>query len=174
MRVVPFDVPGHKRGRGNPELTKFLGERCISIDVNSMKPLDNLCHPTLAPFLAGTEASGLFEARLGREEFSDGEVHVFCGAYRESEFAEVLTYADHIVFNSPTQLKRFGAKAKADGKSIGLRINPQHSTQDGHDIYDPCAPGSRLGTTRERFVKYLLMFMDDFLKIEQQKTANPF
>lgn len=45
MRVVPFDVPGHKRGRGNPELTEFLGERCISIDVNSMKPLDNLCHP---------------------------------------------------------------------------------------------------------------------------------
>ena len=45
MRVVPFDVPGHNRGRGNPELTEFLGERCISIDVNSMKPLDNLCHP---------------------------------------------------------------------------------------------------------------------------------
>ncbi len=45
MRVVPFDVPGHKRGRGNPELTEFLGEKCVSIDVNSMKPLDNLCHP---------------------------------------------------------------------------------------------------------------------------------
>ena len=44
MRVVPFDVPGHKRGRGNPELTAFLGERCVSIDVNSMKPLDNLYH----------------------------------------------------------------------------------------------------------------------------------
>ncbi|HPU59013.1 MAG TPA: aminotransferase class I/II-fold pyridoxal phosphate-dependent enzyme, partial [Candidatus Avimonas sp.] len=46
MRVVPFDVPGHKRGRGNRELTEFLGERCMSVDVNSMKPLDNLCHPT--------------------------------------------------------------------------------------------------------------------------------
>ena len=45
MRVVPFDVPGHKRGRGNPELTRFLGEQCVSIDVNSMNPLDNLCHP---------------------------------------------------------------------------------------------------------------------------------
>ena len=44
-RVVPFDVPGHKRGRGNPELTAFLGERCVGVDVNSMKPLDNLCHP---------------------------------------------------------------------------------------------------------------------------------
>ena len=45
-RVVPFDVPGHKRGKGNPELTEFLGEKCVGIDVNSMKPLDNLCHPT--------------------------------------------------------------------------------------------------------------------------------
>ena len=45
MRIVPFDVPGHKRGKGNPELTKFLGEKCLTVDVNSMKPLDNLCHP---------------------------------------------------------------------------------------------------------------------------------
>ena len=45
MRVVPFDVPGHKRGRGNPELTAFLGQACVGVDVNSMKPLDNLCHP---------------------------------------------------------------------------------------------------------------------------------
>ena len=45
MRVVPFDVPGHKRGRGNPELAKLLGEKCVGMDVNSMKPLDNLCHP---------------------------------------------------------------------------------------------------------------------------------
>ena len=49
MRVVPFDVPGHKRGRGNLELTALLGEPCVSIDVNSMKPLDNLCHP-VTPF----------------------------------------------------------------------------------------------------------------------------
>ena len=45
QRVVPFDVPGHKRGRGNPELVRLLGEQCVSLDVNSMKPLDNLCHP---------------------------------------------------------------------------------------------------------------------------------
>ena len=45
QRIVPFDVPGHKQGRGNPELTEFLGERCLSVDVNSMKPLDNLGHP---------------------------------------------------------------------------------------------------------------------------------
>ena len=45
MRIVPFDVPGHKHGRGNPELAELLGQKCVSIDVNSMKPLDNLCHP---------------------------------------------------------------------------------------------------------------------------------
>ena len=45
QRVVPFDVPGHKRGRGNPELAELLGEKCVGLDVNSMKPLDNLCHP---------------------------------------------------------------------------------------------------------------------------------
>ncbi|MDD6643497.1 MAG: carboxynorspermidine decarboxylase [Firmicutes bacterium] len=108
-------------------------------------------YPLLSEYLAGTEASGLFEARLGAEEMPDKEVHVFCAAYREKDFAELLRYADHIVFNSPAQLKRFGARAKQAGKSIGLRINPECSTQEGHAIYDPCAPGSRLGVTRARW-----------------------
>ncbi len=106
-------------------------------------------YDALSPYLAGTEASGLYEARLGAEEMPDKEVHVFCAAYKDEEFDELLKYADHIVFNSPAQLKRFGVKAKQAGKSIGLRINPQCSTQEGHEIYDPCAPGSRLGTTRQ-------------------------
>ncbi len=97
-------------------------------------------YPRLAPFLAGTEASGLYEARLGKDKMPDGEVHVFCAAYREDEFEALLSYADHIVFNSPHQLKKFGRRAKAAGKSVGLRINPECSTQDGHAIYDPCAP----------------------------------
>ena len=63
MRVVPFDVPGHKRGRGNRELTDFLGERCMSVDVNSMKPLDNLCHPTSVIKEAEKLAAGAFGAR---------------------------------------------------------------------------------------------------------------
>lgn len=104
-------------------------------------------YPVLKLYLAGTEASGLYEARLGFEEMPDKECHVFCAAYREDEFEELLNYADHIVFNSPGQLEKFGARAKAAGKEIGLRINPECSTQDGHDLYDPCAPGSRLGTT---------------------------
>lgn len=108
-------------------------------------------YPLLSEYLAGTEASGLFEARLGAEEMPGKEVHAFCAAYREEEFAELLRYADHIVFNSPAQLKRFGARAKQAGKSVGLRINPECSTQEGHAIYDPCAPGSRLGVTRARW-----------------------
>ncbi len=104
-------------------------------------------YPVLSPYLAGTEASGLYEARLGAEEMPGKECHVFCAAYREEDFEELLLYADHIVFNSPAQLKKFGIRAKNAGKEIGLRINPECSTQEGHAIYDPCAPGSRLGTT---------------------------
>ncbi len=102
----------------------------------------------LSAYLAGTEASGLYEARLGKEEMPDQEVHVFCAAYRQDEFEELLEYADHIVFNSIHQLQKFGPTAREKGKSIGLRINPQCSTQEGHEIYDPCANGSRLGVTR--------------------------
>ena len=108
-------------------------------------------YPVLAPCLAGTEASGLYEARLGAEEMPGQEVHVFCAAYREDEFGELLKYAGHIVFNSPRQLAKFGALAKQEGKSVGLRINPECSTQEGHAIYDPCSPGSRMGTTRAQW-----------------------
>lgn len=107
-------------------------------------------YPVLEPFLAGTEASGLYEARLGAEHMSGKECHVFSAAYKEKDFVEILQYADHIVFNSPTQLAKYGPRAKAAGKQVGLRINPECSTQD-HAIYDPCAPGSRLGTTRAQW-----------------------
>lgn len=118
-------------------------------------------YPLIGEYLCGATASGLYEARLGAEEMVKPlqalgrrcENHIFSPAYREEDFDEILRYCDHIVFNSWKQAERFGARAKAAGRSIGLRINPECSTQEGHAIYDPCAPGSRLGVTRENFFK---------------------
>ena len=138
--------------RQNGEILKGVADRTGAKLLLAQKAFSNYdCYPALAPYLAGTEASGLFEARLGWETLPEKEVHVFCGAYRDDEFDELLRYADHVVFNSPAQLSRLGPRAKAAGKSLGLRINPECSTQEGHAIYDPCAPGSRLGTTREQW-----------------------
>ena len=138
--------------RRNGEILLGVQQRTGCKILLAQKAFSNFdLYPVLAPYLAGTEASGLYESRLGKEELPDKENHVFCAAYRDDEFAELLQYADHIVFNSPRQLARFGAAAKAAGKSLGLRINPECSTQEGHEIYDPCAPGSRLGTTRAQW-----------------------
>ena len=138
--------------RHNGEILRGVQQRTGAKILLAQKCFANFgTYPLLQEYLAGTEASGLFEARLGAEEMPTGECHVFCGAYREQDFAELLRYADHIVFNTPRQLAQFGQRAKAAGKSIGLRINPECSTQEGHAIYDPCAPGSRLGTTRSQW-----------------------
>ena len=102
-------------------------------------------------YLHGVTASSLDEARLGFEEFG-GEVHVFAPAYKESEFGELLPIADHIVFNSFSQWSRFKPQVQAAGKRIscGIRVNPEHS-EVRVSLYDPCAPFSRLGVTRENF-----------------------
>ncbi|MCM1564993.1 MAG: carboxynorspermidine decarboxylase [Dehalobacter sp.] len=104
-------------------------------------------YPLIAQYLCGTTASGLHEAKLGREEFGK-EVHIFSPAYREDEFDEILTVSDHIIFNSFSQWNKFGKRALAAGAECGLRINPECSTQKGHGMYDPCGPYSRLGVTR--------------------------
>lgn len=146
---TPCYVIDEKRLKENGEILKGVQERTGCKILLAQKAFSNYeLYPLLAEYLAGTEASGLYEARLGAEEMPDGECHVFCAAYRREEFEGLLQWADHIVFNSPNQLKKYGPGAKEAGKSIGLRINPECSTQEGHAIYDPCAPGSRLGTTR--------------------------
>ena len=110
----------------------------------------------LSEYLDGTEASGLYEARLCAEEMAAPfENHIYSPAFREEDFGEILKYSDHIVFNSSRQEEKFGERAKHAGKSIGLRVNPECSTQEGHAIYDPCAPGSRLGVTAQEFVTRL-------------------
>jgi carboxynorspermidine decarboxylase len=102
----------------------------------------------IAKYLAGTTASGIHEALLGREEFG-GEVHAYSPAFKDEEFARLLRVADHISFNSPTQWKRHKAAALASGRKIsfGLRVNPEHAEVDV-ELYNPCAAGSRLGTPR--------------------------
>lgn len=138
--------------RRNGEILLGVQQRTGCKILLAQKAFSNFdLYPMLSPYLAGTEASGLYESRLGREELPEKENHVFCAAYRADEFSELLNYADHIVFNSPRQLAKFGPAAKAAGKSVGLRINPECSTQEGHEIYDPCALGSRLGTTRAQW-----------------------
>lgn len=115
-------------------------------------------YPLISKYLSGTTASGLYEARLAREEFK-GENHVFCPAYLDGEFDEISKICDHIIFNSFNQLQKFSARVNK--ASVGLRINPQYSTQGG-GIYDPCASFSRLGVTKENFRPDLLNGVEGF------------
>ena len=115
-------------------------------------------YPMIGTFISGTTASGLYEARLGREEMGK-ENHVFAPAYKEADMKELVKICDHIVFNSFRQYEKYkelckqSAQIREDGKpvSVGIRVNPECSTQEGHEIYDPCGPGSRLGVTKAEF-----------------------
>ncbi len=108
-------------------------------------------YPLLARYLAGTTSSGLYEARLAHEEWPGGEIHVFSPAYREDELQELLSFADHLIFNTPSQWLRFRDQALAAQKtrpiSFGLRLNPEYS-EVKEAIYNPAGAGSRLGTTQ--------------------------
>jgi carboxynorspermidine decarboxylase len=117
-------------------------------------------YPLISRYLAGTAASGLYEARLGREEMG-GETHVFSPAYTDSEFDLILDVSDHVIFNSFGQLQKFGPRAGARGREYGIRINPECSTQE-HGIYDPCAAFSRLGVTEKEFREDLLEGVSGF------------
>ncbi|WP_439133409.1 carboxynorspermidine decarboxylase [Pseudomaricurvus sp.] len=115
--------------------------------------------PTIGQYLSGTCASGLHEAKLGREEFK-GEVHTFSAAFTEKDLPEILQLSDHVVFNSFNQWQRFQPlvqEAKTLRSTLqrsqlefGLRVNPLHS-EGATPIYDPCAPGSRLGIPKSAF-----------------------
>lgn len=111
-------------------------------------------YPLIGKYLSGTTASGLFEARLGYEEM-EKENHIFSTAYIETEFDEIVTLCDHIVFNSFNQWIQYKDQALAAGRECGIRINPECSTQN-HAIYDPCASGSRMGVTAREFRPELL------------------
>lgn len=107
-------------------------------------------YPLIGEYISGTACSGLYEAKLGFDEMGK-ENHVFSAAYREEEFDEIISCCGHIIFNSFAQLDKYRERVLAAGKNIGLRINPECSTQEGHEIYDPCSPKSRLGITNRNF-----------------------
>ena len=157
---TPYFVVDERRLLHNLEILKQVAEESGCKILLAQKAFSMFSvYPLLRKYLCGTTASGLYEARLGKEEFG-GETHVFSPAYRAEEFDELLQYVDDLVFNSPAQVRKYGIRAKNAGKSIGLRVNPECSTQEGHAIYDPCAPGSRLGTTLEAFEEELVPLLD--------------
>jgi carboxynorspermidine decarboxylase len=119
--------------------------------------------PLLRQYLSGTCVSGLHEARLGREEFSGkefgGEVHCYSAAYKESDLVEIFKIADHVLFNSFSQWSRFKALALVAQKNrpelqFGIRINPEYSEGEV-ELYDPCAPCSRMGVPVAQFEQAL-------------------
>ena len=133
----------------NLEILKTVQDRTDCKILLAQKAFSNFnFYPLIGKYLAGTTASGINEAMLCHNYMPYAENHIFAPAFTEKDMAEIVKICDHIVFNSPSQLLRFGRMAKEVGKSVGLRINPECSTQEGHEIYDPCAPGSRMGTTR--------------------------
>ena len=117
MRVVPFDVPGHKHGKGNPELMEFLGEQCVSIDVNSMKPLDNLCHPV----------SVIHEAEmLAADAFGAAHAFLMVGGTTSSVQSMVLSTCkrgDKIIL--PRNVHRSVINALVLCGAIPVYVNPE-------------------------------------------------
>ena len=117
MRVVPFDVPGHKRGRGNPELTAFLGQQCVGVDVNSMKPLDNLCHPV----------SVIREAEeLAADAFGAAHAFLMVGGTTSSVQSMVLTVCkrgDEIIL--PRNVHRSVLNALVLCGAVPVYVNPE-------------------------------------------------
>ena len=108
-------------------------------------------YPLIGQYLNGVTSSGVFEAKLGYEEMGK-EVHTYAPAFSETDFDEILTYSDHIVFNTFDQWRRFKDKVKNHPKPIecGIRINPEYSEIEV-DMYNPCFTHSRFGVTLENF-----------------------
>lgn len=107
-------------------------------------------YPLIGEYLAGTTASSLFEAKLGHEEMTGKETHIYAPAYSDEDFSEIIKICDHIVFNSFSQWKKYKNIVSGTGIECGIRINPEYS-EIKTDIYNPCFKGSRMGVTLENF-----------------------
>jgi carboxynorspermidine decarboxylase len=134
----------------NMRILRYVKDRTGCKVLHALKAYASFAtFPMMGRYLDGTCASGLNEARLGHEEFKK-EVHVFAAAYREEEIRRILKYSDSIIFNSFYGLEKYGKMAKKSGVEIGLRVNPGHA-EVATEMYNPCAPCSRLGITHDAF-----------------------
>lgn len=158
MRINELATPCYVIDEGrltdNLKILNGVMQRTGAKILLAQKAFSAFCeYPLIGRYLSGTTASGLYETRLAHEEMGK-ENHVFCPAFLPEEMDELVEICDHIVFNSVSQYlyhlpKIQAAKSKKKMPiSAGLRINPECSTQEGHEIYDPCGAGSRLGITR--------------------------
>ena len=142
---TPCYVIDEKKMRENLEILKKVQEDTGCKILLAQKAFSTYAlYPLIGQYISGTTASGHYEARLGAEEMGR-ENHVFAPAYKDSDMEELVTLCDHVIFNSFAQYVRHRKKVAARNAvsdtshrvSIGLRINPEYSTQEGHAIYDP-------------------------------------
>ena len=140
----PCFVVDAAKVEANLEILKDVSERSGAKVLAALKAFSMFSlAPLIGKYLAGTCASGIYEARLAREEYG-GEVTTFCAGYKDSEIEEIIELSDQVIFNSIAQKDRFLAKCQAAGVDVGLRINPEYSVGEVPK-YDPAAPFSRLG-----------------------------
>lgn len=146
---TPCYVIDEKKLMQNLQILHQLQEDTGCKILLAQKAFSAFCvYPLISESLSGTTASGLYEARLGHEEMG-GETHIYAPAYRAEDIEEIASICSHISFNSFAQFEKY--KSFCKNNSLGIRINPECSTQGERSIYDPCAPGSRLGVRAEDF-----------------------
>lgn len=151
---TPCYVIDERRLRDNLEILAEVKRRAGCKILLAQKAYSAFAtYPLIAEYLDGCTASGLYEARLGYEELAKPfgrENHIFSPAYRDEEFDEIAEICGHIIFNNARQYEKF--KGRVNGASCGIRVNPEHSTQE-HGIYDPCGEFSRLGATVNNLIR---------------------
>ena len=148
---TPCYVVDEKKLRENLEILHALEEKTGAHVLLAQKAFSMFSlYPMIGNYLSGTTASGLYEARLGWEEMGK-ENHVFAPAYKKEDMEELVKICDHIIFNSFSQYEKHKEICKKHKVSVGIRVNPECSTQEGHEIYDPCGAGSRLGVVKSEF-----------------------
>lgn len=146
---TPCYVVDEKKLKENLRILKDVEQRSGAHILLAQKAFSMFSlYPLIGEYISGTTASGLYEARLGHEEMGK-ENHVFAPAYKKEHMEELVKICDHMIFNSFSQYEKYRDMCK--NISVGIRVNPQFSTQEGHEIYDPCGKFSRLGVTLEEF-----------------------